>query len=101
MGTGTNSGKPAKWEQDVDNARFTSTGRVRTFSVPGVGGAAVEATPDTATKTMRYTAYVWTPNAPARPINGGQTFASRDEANAAAKKVLKNRRRVQLKFGEG
>ena len=97
MGAGTSSGKVPAWETQVDNAKFTSTGKTRTFSVPGVGGAAVEATPDPATKTLRYTAYVWTSNTAATPINGGQTYATRDEANSAAKKVLKNRHRVQLK----
>lgn len=100
MGAGTSSGKsvPA-WEKEIDNASFSSSGKTRTFSIPGIGGAAVEATPDTTTKTMRYTAYVWTPNTAATPINGGQTYATRDEANSAAKKVLKNRRRVELKSG--
>ena len=102
MGTGTSSGKGAsvkapQWETEVDNAEWQKLGTSKSFGIPGIGGAIVRRVRNGT--TWGYEARVYTPNSDASPINGGSPFASETQAMDTAKKVLKNRRRVQLQNG--
>ena len=72
----------------IDDAKFQKergAQTLRSFSIPGIGGANVMRS------ATGYTAMVWAANEDPAYINGGRAFQTRQEAEKTAKQYLKGR----------